>query len=564
MRRFSGGFDRILLSVSSSVMNSPHVAGLPQVLFLVAAVLASGLAGPLLASDAPNMPGWVRDGVIYQIFVDRFRDGDPSNNDAGARRDFKSANPGYEPETNFYGGDLAGVRESLDYLDDLGVGVLWLTPIHPGPWYHGYHVTDHMDVDPHFGTLDDMKALVEEAHSRGIRVLLDLVANHVSERHRFFADARQRRESPYHDWFTWHPWPTDWDSFFYFKDLPKLNLSHGPTRDYMMDVGRFWLREVGVDGYRLDYAPGPGKDFWRDFRREMRTIRPDVFLIGEIWEDASTIASYLGSLDGAMDFPRSYIFREFFARNEKSVSEFDKSLRDVRGIYGNRPTMGSFIGNHDLPRYLVEARGDVWRMYVTLIAQMTMDQVPVVYYGDEAFGPESFDLAIVNRKKADQGGASLNDEEQDQATRKPMVWGGDQRKDLHTLHRSLIRLRNSMPVLTRGGIDTVLVQDGRGLYGYRRTFEGRDVHVVLNNSSFTATASLDIPSAGRGPVVYRDLLGKRTLTARNGHVSFEVLGHWGAVLVREDPRARELAAAFTIPAPVEQQLRFDTLHKKQR
>ncbi len=210
-----------------------------------------------------TLPEWARHAVVYQIMPDRFFPGNGT--------EWKAP----ENLSGFFGGTLRGITEKLDYLHDLGINVLWLNPIFPSPTHHGYDATDLFSIEPRLGTLEDLRVLIDATHARGMRVILDFVPNHWSNRHPLFQEAVRDRQSPYYDWYLFKDWPTDYEGFFGVKEMPQLNLRHPGTRQHLLDAAAFWL-EFGVDGYRLDYALGPTPDFWADFRRVCASVKAQV------------------------------------------------------------------------------------------------------------------------------------------------------------------------------------------------------------------------------------------------------------------------------------------------
>ena len=238
-------------------------------------------------NDPP--PAWTQDAVIYQIFVDRFFS--PS-------KDFPKVEPKPSLKSN---GTLRGVLEKLDYIAELGVNCLWLTPIFPSPSYHGYDATSFFEINPRLGTKEDFKQLVEQAHGRGIRVLMDFVPNHWSSQHPTFIEATQDRNSQYFHWYTFEHWPDQYKCFFTSRGLPQINLRYAPARQHVLDAAKYWL-EFGVDGYRVDYCIGPTPDFYADFRRLTRTTKPDSWTFGEAVDPPDSQLTFEGGMDGALDF----------------------------------------------------------------------------------------------------------------------------------------------------------------------------------------------------------------------------------------------------------------------
>ncbi len=245
-----------------------------------------------MASIAWRRRDWARQAVIYQIFVDRFY--------PGGGRDWLQTTD----LRGFCGGTLWGVAEKLDYVAELGADCLWLSPIFPSPSHHGYDATDLMHVEPRLGGDEALRALVEQAHARGIRVLLDLVCNHISDEHPIFREARSNPASPHRSWFTFDDSEIGYRTFFGVRSMPQVNLANPAARAWMIDTARYWLREFDVDGYRLDYANGPGPDFWTDFWAACKAEKPDCYCFGEVVDAPVVQRTYVGRLDGCLDFLR--------------------------------------------------------------------------------------------------------------------------------------------------------------------------------------------------------------------------------------------------------------------
>jgi glycosidase len=207
---------------------------------------------------------WFRKAVIYQILIDRF---------VGCGSD------GWD-KPQFLGGTIRGIIQRLDYIKDLGVNTLWISPFYKTDQYHGYHVMDFYQVEPRFGNVEDLKELIDFVHKAGMRIIADFVPNHVSDQHPYFLDARKRVDSPYYDWFYFNHWPNDYLCFLSIGSLPKLNLDNLSTRKHIIDAAKFWL-SLGLDGYRLDHCIGPTHKFWKLFRVEIKSQFPDCILIGE-------------------------------------------------------------------------------------------------------------------------------------------------------------------------------------------------------------------------------------------------------------------------------------------
>ncbi len=364
-------------------------------------------------------PGWAEEAIVYQIFVDRFN--------PGQGRDWLT------PSTpaGFYGGTIRGVSEKLEYLGQLGVNALWLTPIFPSPSHHGYDATDLFEVEPRLGTKDDLHQLLEEAHQRGIRILLDLAPNHVSNLHHTFQSAITDKNSPYIEWYTFTHWPDQYRSFFDVPELPQLNLRQPSARQYVLDAAAYWL-DFGADGYRVDYALGPTPDFWADFRRVTRQARPDCWTFGEVVEPPESQIGFEGSLDGCLDFNILEAFRRAFAYGDWNARQFASYLARHETYFPRTFSRPSFLDNHDMNRYLWAAGGDVRRLRLAALCQFTLSGAPVIYYGTE--------VGLSQLRDVRQGELGLPEE-----SRLPMPWGKAQDPQLLGYYRSLINLRRSMP-----------------------------------------------------------------------------------------------------------------------
>jgi cyclomaltodextrinase len=411
-------------------------------------------------ADDP-LPAWTGDAIVYQIFVDRF-------------------NPGKGKEwlapsipAGIYGGTLNGITEKLDYLLDVGVTVLWLTPIFPSPSHHGYDATDLFEVEPRFGTKADLRLLLDEAHVRGIRILLDLAPNHVSNMHSAFQAAIKDQTSPYSRWFTFIHWPDRYKSFFDVPELPQLNLREPAARQYMLEAAVYWL-EFGVDGYRVDYALGPVPDFWADFRRVTRQTRPDCWTFGEVVEPPDSQITFSGGLDGCLDFNLMEAFRKAFAYGEWNALQFASYVERHEAYFPGDFSRPCFLDNHDMNRFLWAAGGELNRLRLAALCQFTLIGPPVIYYGTEA--------GLSQLRDVRQDGRGLPEE-----SRLPMLWGEQQDKRMIEYYRSLVRMRKQLSPLRTGKMKVKLVDEDTLVYSKL----GSDKLIVaLNLSKANHTLSL--------------------------------------------------------------------------
>ncbi len=212
-------------------------------------------------------PHWFKHAIIYHILIDRFA--------------------GYNPHGNpnqpvFLGGNLNGILNKLPYLKKLGINTLWISPFYKTSAYHGYHITDFNQVDPHFGSEQDLKKLIDTVHHQNMHIIADFVPNHCSIYHPFFQQALFDKHSSYRHWFYFTRWPHTYRCFLSVKELPKINLKHPPAREHILNAAKKWLN-LGLDGYRLDHVIGPAHQFWNIFTRELKKDYPHIVLIGEAW-----------------------------------------------------------------------------------------------------------------------------------------------------------------------------------------------------------------------------------------------------------------------------------------
>ncbi len=388
--------------------------------------------------DRERVPDWLRDAVIYHIFVDRFH--------PGVGRDWLGA----ETFNDIWGGTLRGVIEQLPYLEALGVTCLWLSPVFPSPSHHGYDATDYLHVEPRLGTDDDLRDLFATAHTRGIRVLLDYVANHVSNEHPAFVRAITEVAAPERQWFTFEHWPHEYRSFFGVPTLPQINNENLAARRYVIDCAKYWLAQ-GADGFRLDYAIGPSHDFWTQFRAETRAVNPGSCTVGEVVDTGALQRSYLGRLDGVLDFLLLQHIRAFFAFDTITASTFDNFLRRHLAYFPDDFVLPSFLDNHDMNRFLWIVRGDVRRLKLAALCQFTLPHAPIIYYGTEVGLSQLHDLEFPDGTRRMEESRTI------------MPWGAAQDQVLREFYTQLIRLRRRHLPLWSGERRPVELTDA-GLY----------------------------------------------------------------------------------------------------
>jgi len=336
-----------------------------------------------------------QDEIIYFVFTDRFSNGDRSN-------DFNVQNNPWA----YHGGDLQGVINKLDYIKDLGATAIWLTPIIDNRdngfvadfggghkqeiWgYHGYWFKDFYKIDEHLGDMAKLKQLVAEAHRRGIKILLDIVANHTDYDHPFAVQGKAKG-SKYYNWFNHNGVIKDWNNQWWVEngelaELPDLNQSNPETARYIIDAMKWWITQSGVDGFRIDTVKHVPRSFWQQFNREIRAFAGnDFLLLGEIYTGYPEFqADYLREgMHSAFDFPLYYAIKDALGGGQsmRRLGEiFDKD-----GVYPDASLLSPFIDNHDVPRFVHEASGDKRkRLMLSIAFIMSIRGLPMLYYGTE-------------------------------------------------------------------------------------------------------------------------------------------------------------------------------------
>lgn len=321
--------------------------------------------------DKTPFPEWAKGNVIYQIFPRSFYD---SN---GSRI-----------------GDLKGITKKLDYIQNLGVDIIWLTPIFESPSYHGYDTSNYFDINPEYGTIEDFRELAQEIHKRGMKIILDIALNHCSNKEPKFVDALNNPESKYDKWFyfsniqnnIYHSWdfrhnPLERDVTN--SDLVAWNVNNPEVIDYHTEILKFWTdpnqdgdKTDGVDGYRLDYVKGPPHEYWKTIRKRAKQIDPNMLLVGEAWVDLDKIASYFDAeMDAVFDFSLQGVMSTKISREINSVFEQQQSILPKNAV------MARFLSNHDMTRLPSNMEMEELKLYSTLV--YILKGMPTLYYGDE-------------------------------------------------------------------------------------------------------------------------------------------------------------------------------------
>lgn len=448
-----------------------------------------------------NAPEWARQAIFYQIFPERFCNGDPTNDPPGT-----VAWDSEPTRENFFGGDLAGIRQQLGYLEDLGITAIYLTPIFEAKTNHRYDASDYLKIDPALGTLVDFSALVNALKQRHMHLILDAVFNHCGDGFPPFRDVQEHgRQSRYWDWFFVNDFPLETAPLNYETCggaiyLPKLNTRNPEVREYLLKVTRYWL-EQGTDGWRLDVPWKIPQDFWRTFRKLAADINPNAYLVAEEWRSAGPWQTG-DTVHGIMNYPLRNAILDFCALDRMDAEDFDFELARLRGEQGPAaPYHLTLLGSHDTPRILTLCNNDVGRMLTAVVFQMTYVGIPMIYYGDEV------------------GMAG----DTDPMCRAGMIWDADrQNQRILEAHRILVHLRRSHPALIDGAVDKV--HTFNSVYTYRRSLGADTVIVVLNPRD--ARSGYRIP-LGRWqdnqPDFWYEHLTRQTFTIQDGALTFDVL-----------------------------------------
>jgi len=498
------------------------------------------------AARSLEVPFWIEDqpfewtdGMMYFVFTDRFKNGDPSND---------RPTVGVDTRANYQGGDFAGVMQALDdgYFDSLGVRTIWLSPPnknpdggYPGSYaktytgYHGYWPMAGRETQPRFGTVDELKRLVKKAHDRGIRVIVDSVLNHVHELHPLYLANR------YTGWFGAEPcvcttdagacnWDTNPLGCWFTTYLPDIDYKYYAVDTTMIDDALFWAEEVDVDGFRVDavkhFLHAPTRRLRSRLRQRFEHAGPLYYLVGETFTGGDDggrqlIKSFVGpeELHAQFDFPIYWNILGSLGTNSQSMRSLEAAATATDTTFGAAP-MSPFFGNHDVPRFVSQAAGDVWsdpgkqawdgppsapaattpyeRLRLALSFLMTQPGVPLIYYGDEVALP----------------GAG------DPDNRRFMKWSGYSVEEQKTLDhaKKLGAARKELAALRRGKRATLWIDDDFYLYARVAGSEVALVAVNRGGTAFTNNGVAVAVPAAIAPIpdgtVLRDRLGGASIT----------------------------------------------------
>jgi glycosidase len=462
--------------------------------------------------DLIEQPKWLDNAIFYQIFPERFCNGD-SNNDPKNLTQW-----GKLPQRDsFFGGDLAGVYEKLDYIEDLGVNAIYLTPIFQSPTNHKYNIDDYMKIDKQFGDKNIFKKLVDDAHRRGIKIILDAVFNHSGYNFFAFKDLREKgKDSKYKNWYIYDSLPlkterpVNYETFARnIPTLPKMDTSDKEVQDYLLRVTKYWTKEFEIDGWRLDVADEVDPSFWRRFRKTVKNINPEAYIIGEAWH--SGLKWLQGDqFDGTMNYSFANAIIDFFGAKNIGPTEFDARLTRNRMRYKSQisTAMLNLIDSHDTPRLLHYCNENIDAMKLAVLFQMTYQGIPMVLYGDE--------LGITGGEEPD--------------SRRCMPWNKVMKKNnLLDYYKKLIKIRKELKPLQNGSFKPLIIDEAKNIYCFSRTNYNNRVDILINNSP--VKRSIDLKKEKINKEVLKDKLTDDTYDHIANIFTIELEPYQGKILI---------------------------------
>lgn len=478
---------------------------------------------PSRSFDQPmtiNTPDWVKQAIFYQIFPDRFARSPRTQHPRGIA--FKPW--GSPPEEQGYqGGDLPGIVDKLDYLQTLGITALYLNPIFSSASNHRYHTFDYFQVDPLLGGNEALRELLDAAHARGMRVILDGVFNHASRGFWPFHHILENGpNSPYLDWFIIHDWPLrpytsdpgnppNYAAWWGLPALPKLNTNNPGVRDYIFEVTRYWL-EFGIDGWRLDVVTEiDDDDFWREFRQVVKATQPEAYIVGEIWSESrrwlqgdmfdavmnyiitGPTLSFFGAESLRTDYKKKYI-----PLKPVEAQDFAEKIEAMLALYDWEINYAqlNMLDSHDMARALWIVGEDKSALRLAVLFLMTMPGAPCIYYGDE-----------IGLSGAD-----------DPYCRAAFPWDQEERWDHELLdfYRRATALRQAHPVLRTGDFQHLLAADGA--YAFARKLGRQEAIVIFNTNRGPLTLDVDLAAAHLQGQIFDDAWRKERVKVEQGQL----------------------------------------------
>ncbi|WP_125708944.1 glycoside hydrolase family 13 protein [Lacticaseibacillus porcinae] len=420
--------------------------------------------------DRTKTPAWVSETVWYQIFPERFANGDPSLNPENCLPWQPEDHPGRD---DYYGGDLQGVLDHLDDLQDLGVNGLYFCPIFKASSNHKYDTIDYLEIDPAFGDKALFAKLVHEAHARGMRVMLDAVFNHMGYASMQWQDVLQNgQKSRFVDWFHIHDWPLlpyrdptqgqgdpQFDTFAFGPGMPKLNTANPEVQAYLLEIATYWVKQFDIDAWRLDVANEVDHHFWRQFHDALIAIKPDFYILGEVWHSSQPWLNG-DEFSGVMNYAFTQQIEDHFLTGVSDAQTMLARLSDQLMLYRDNVNamMLNMLDSHDTPRLLTVAGGDLDRALQALAFTFLQTGTPCIYYGTE------------------MGMFGGNDPDD----RKPMDWSKLHQSTWQRVH-ALVALRREYAELLGNGTTTYALTDA-GLIKVTRQLAGQTLVGYFNTT----------------------------------------------------------------------------------
>lgn len=430
--------------------------------------------------DMFKAPQWVRNTVWYQIFPERFANGDPELNPEGTKTWDSTVHPGRQ---DFYGGDLQGVLDHLDHLVDLGVNGIYFNPIFKAPSNHKYDTEDYFEIDPHFGDKKLFKKLVDEAHKRGIKVMLDAVFNHIGDQSPQWQDViKNGKDSKYADWFHINKFPVSYtptdnfefssdatyETFDYTPHMPKLNTANPEVQEYLLSIATYWIKEFDIDAWRLDVANEIDHHFWRKFHDATTALKPDFYILGEIWHTSQPWLQG-DQFTGVMNYAYTEAIKEHFLTHEIDALEMKNKLNQQLMLYNDQADsmMFNVLDSHDTARIKTLAHDDMELVKQIFAFTFVQPGTPSIYYGTE-YGMTG---------------------ENDPDDRKPMVWDENlQDHDMYQFVQRLIDVRKQITnELNVKDLKWNIASDGLIRLSYN------NIHAVFNTTQSVVELTIENP-----------------------------------------------------------------------
>ena len=412
-----------------------------------------------------EVPEWAANKVVYQIFPSRYAASQPVDKELWYKAPITF--------TDNLHGDIRGIIDHLDYIRDLGIDVIYMTPIFKSDSSHKYDTIDYYQIDPSFGTAENLRELVQKAHQYGMKVVLDAVFNHTGRDFFAFKDILENKEkSKYLDWYFIDKFPLDTEPgqapnfkcFGYYGGMPKLNLKNPEVEKYVTDVACYWLKECDIDGWRMDVGDEISHYFWKHFRRAVKAVKKDALIIGEIWHYAGDFLEG-DEWDTVMNYPFYLNLIDLLADEKIGVSRFIQNLGYMKGRLNKKcyPLMWNLIDSHDTARFL-HLCNNKQKQHLAAAFQLLMPGMPMIYYGDELAMP----------------GAN------DPDCRRGMYWDEEYRdKEMLEWYKRLIQVRRTHACIVEGELAETITRDEDGTIVLIRKNTEETIALIFNCSNDT-------------------------------------------------------------------------------